>query len=61
MREADVDQVFDQFRGEFAIGERAVAFFGHAPPGTEMHLIYSDWPRNGSRGSRSRHPGSVIK
>jgi len=43
MREPNVEDVLDQLRSEFAVGERPVAFLGNTPPGTEMHFIYSYW------------------
>ena len=59
--EADVDQVLDELRSEFAIRKRSVAFFGDAAPRAEMHLIYSGRFAQWIAAVALDHPGGVIK
>jgi hypothetical protein len=40
--EAHASDVLRQVGGELPVAERAVALFGHAPPGAEVHLVDRD-------------------
>ncbi len=58
--EAHVADVGDEFVGEFAVAQPAIAFFGLAPPRAQVHFVNADGLAEFGRGATTGHPFTII-